>query len=369
MLTHFQDDKNLQLLDVKPQDIVKILTPEQIIKIMVEHGAEKYEEYETHIIFPTICHNPYGAHMSMKLYYYKDSHLFRCYTECDETMNIFKVVQKAKEINREKFIFSEVLFELIGICNTEDLLTANERYIPIITKYQKQIGFSSLPNYDKNVLSVFTKYHTPEWLKEGITRDVHDYFGIGFSISHNSISIPHFGVTGDLVGIRGRRMDFEIGGGFAKYAPLTIEGKLYAHPLSLNLYGIWENKKGITQTRKAIIFEGEKSCLKHRAMYGENSNAVACCGSSINLVQIKLLIKFFNVQEIIIALDKEYIEYPSAISTNYFNKLYGLGAKYSNYANISFIFDTNNLLEEKDAPVDKGSAVFEQLYNQRVAIV
>ena len=37
----------------------------------------------------------------------------------------------------------------------------------------------------------------------------------------------------------------------------------------------------------------------------ENSNAVACCGSSINLVQIKLLIKFFNVQEIIIALDKE----------------------------------------------------------------
>ena len=61
----------------------------------------------------------------------------------------------------------------------------------------------------KNVLSVFTKYYTPEWLKEGITRDVHDYFGIGFSISHNSISIPHFGVTGNLVGIRGRRMDFE----------------------------------------------------------------------------------------------------------------------------------------------------------------
>ena len=49
------------------------------------------------LFFPTICHNPYGAHMNMKLYYYKDSHLFRCYTECDETMNIFKVIQKAKE--------------------------------------------------------------------------------------------------------------------------------------------------------------------------------------------------------------------------------------------------------------------------------
>lgn len=369
MLTHFQDDKNLQLLDVKPQDIVKILTHEQIIKIMVEHGAEKHEEYENHIIFPTICHNPYGTHMSMKLYYYKDSHLFRCYTECDETMNIFKVIQKTKEINKEKFIFSEVLFELIGMCNTDDLFVVNERYIPVITKYQKQIGFNSLPNYDKNVLSVFTKYYTPEWIREGITRDVHDYFNIGFSITHNSISIPHFDIGGNLIGIRGRRMDFETGGGFAKYAPLTIEGKLYAHPLSLNLYGIWENREGIAKNRKVIIFEGEKSCLKHRVMYGSDSNAVACCGSSINLVQIRLLVKYFNIQEIVIALDKEYVDYPSAEGTHYFNKLHALGTKYANYANISFIFDTNNLLEEKDAPVDKGKIIFEKLYSQRITVI
>ena len=244
-------------MDIKPQDIVHILTPEQIIKIMIEHGAEQYEEYETHIIFPTICHNPYGRKMNMKLYYYKNSHLFRCYTECDETMNIFKVIQKTKEVNREPFIFSEILFELLNICNTDDLVLSNQMYIPIVTKYQKQIELNRLPNYDKKVLSVFTKYYTPEWMSEGITKDVHDYFNIGFSISHNSISIPHFGVTGNLIGIRGRRMDFESISGIAKYAPLTIEGKLYSHPLSLNLYGIWENRRGIINSHKVIIFEGE----------------------------------------------------------------------------------------------------------------
>ena len=112
----------------------------------------------------------------------------------------------------------------------------------------------------------------------------------------------------------------------------------------------------------------EKSVLKHRAMYGENSNAVACCGSSINLIQIRLLAKFFPIQEIIIALDKEYVEYPSLESTRYFDKLYAMGSKYSNYANVSFIFDTENLLKEKDAPIDKGQKIFETLLSQRVAV-
>lgn len=369
MLTHFTNDKNLQLLDVKPQDIVQILTPYQVRKIMVQYGAERYEEYENHIIFPTICHNPHGHDMSMKLYYYKNSHLFHCYTECNETMSIFKVIQKIKEINKETFIFQETLLELVSMCDPQDFVFSNEIYVPILTKFQKQIPLNQLPTYDPKILSVFTKYYTPEWLQEGITKDVHNYFNIGFSITHNSISIPHYSPTGGLVGIRGRRMDFTSDSGIAKYAPLTIESKLYSHPLSLNLYGMWENREGIANSKKAIVYEGEKSVLKHRAMYGADSNAVACCGSSINLMQVRLLTKFFAIQEIIIAFDKEYVKYPSEKGNSYFDKLYSLGLKYINYANISFLFDKNNLLEEKDAPVDKGQDTFETLLNQRIDVV
>lgn len=356
-------------MDIKPHDIVQLLTTPQIIKIMVEYGAEKYEEGIGYVIFPTLCHNPYGTPMSMKLYYYENTHLFRCYTECGEVMNIFKVIQRIKEVNQEKFIFSEVMYSLLNFCNLEELVVTHESYVPVILKYQKQLSLNTLPHYDINALSCFTKYYTPEWLKEGITSDVHDYFRIGFSIPHNSISIPHFDYSGGLVGIRGRRMDFTNHSGIAKYSPLTIEGRLYAHPLSLNLYGLWENGEGIRHSRKTIIFEGEKSVMKHRAIYGENSNAVACCGSNINLIQIRLLTMNFPIQEIVIALDKEYENYPSDVATNYFNKLQALGSKYNNYANISFIFDTQNLLEEKDAPIDKGQAVFEQLFNSRIRIV
>lgn len=112
----------------------------------------------------------------------------------------------------------------------------------------------------------------------------------------------------------------------------------------------------------------EKSVMKHHVMYGKDSFAVACCGSSVSIVQIRLIAKYFNVNEIIIAFDKEYETYPSLRGHRYFEKLYGICSKYTHYANMSFLFDKNNLLEEKDAPIDKGQQVFETLFNSRVLV-
>ena len=42
--------------------------------------------------------------------------------------------------------------------------------------------------------------------------------------------------------------------------------------------------------------------------------------------------------------------------------------KYKNYANFSFIFDRNGLLDLKDSPVDKGKEVFQKLYESRVIV-
>ncbi len=69
-------------------------------------------------------------------------------------------------------------------------------------------------------------------------------------------------------------------------------------------------------------------------------------------------------KEIIICFDKE--EKPG--SDEYFNKLYQLGKKYSNYCNFSFIYDRENLLEQQDSPSDKGEEVFERLLEKRVIV-
>ena len=45
-----------------------------------------------------------------------------------------------------------------------------------------------------------------------------------------------------------------------------------------------------------------------------------------------------------------------------------MGKKYSTYADFSFIYDRENLLDMKDSPTDRGSDIFWKLYKRRVKI-
>ena len=68
------------------------LTDESIKNILGQFNVEPAEETSDFIVFPTCCHNLEGG--SNKLYYYKDSKLFHCYTECNSTFDIFSLLQK-----------------------------------------------------------------------------------------------------------------------------------------------------------------------------------------------------------------------------------------------------------------------------------
>ena len=68
------------------------LTDEDIYKLLEEWGGEPiYTSFG--ITATTICHNK-PKEGSRKLYYYNNSHLFRCYTECDSTFDIFELTSK-----------------------------------------------------------------------------------------------------------------------------------------------------------------------------------------------------------------------------------------------------------------------------------
>ena len=71
------------------EEIIKGIKDEEIIKLMTQLGADRYDNEENYIIFPTICHNINSSTSSMKLYFYKDTKLFVCYTECGK-MSIYK---------------------------------------------------------------------------------------------------------------------------------------------------------------------------------------------------------------------------------------------------------------------------------------
>ena len=65
------------------QSIVDNLKVSSVIELMEKLGATRWRDEGTHIVFPTICHNIDPDEASMKLYLYKNTKLFNCYTECN----------------------------------------------------------------------------------------------------------------------------------------------------------------------------------------------------------------------------------------------------------------------------------------------
>lgn len=343
------------------EEIIENLQPDLVIKLMEQLGVDRYEDKGKYIVFPTICHNITSSEASSKLYFYKDTKLFYCYTECGP-MNIFKFLKNYYETREIEYDWFVDIYEVILNCSTTNLIGLTKKREKLSDKYKRKEP-KKLETYSTGILDVFVKSYPVEWLNDGISREAMDRFKILYSISQNKIIIPHFNEKGELVGIRGRTLNEEEAQTFGKYMPVQIENKWYSHPLSLNLYGLDINKDNIKKNGICYLFEAEKSCLQMDSFSMPNCSA-AICGSNFNKFQLKLLLKTAAPKEIIICFDKE--ELPK--EDKYFYKLLNLCKKYSKYCNFSFIYDRENLLDLKDSPTDKGEEVFKKLLEKRVVV-
>lgn len=343
------------------EEIIENLQPELVIKLMEQLGVDRYEDKGKYIVFPTICHNITSSEASSKLYFYKDTKLFYCYTECGP-MNIFKFLKNYYETREIEYDWFIDIYEVILNCSTTNLIGLTKKREKLSDKYKRKEP-KKLETYSTGILDVFVKSYPVEWLNDGISREAMDRFKILYSISQNKIIIPHFNEKGELVGIRGRTLNEEEAQTFGKYMPVQIENKWYSHPLSLNLYGLDINKDNIKKNGVCYLFEAEKSCLQMDSFSMPNCSA-AICGSNFNKFQLKLLLKTAAPKEIVICFDKE--ELPK--EDKYFYKLLKLCRKYSKYCNFSFIYDRENLLDLKDSPTDKGEEIFKKLLEKRVIV-
>ena len=359
------------LTSLGARDIVASLTMQDVVNFLESLGVEQIEvnEEKEYIVCPTICHNPLHEAESMKLYWYHNHKIFRCYTECNEAMSIFELYRRYMNLNQYPISFFEAE-EYVRSFLQHISYSAKRAstYEAEIEKYKYTTNIPILQEYSHNALDCFIKYYHPLWLKEGISKEVMDKFQIRFSISQNKIIIPHYDINGRLIGIRARSLEQEDIDNYGKYRPVQIGDTLYTHSLQFNLYGIYEHKAAIHKRKTAIIVEAEKSVLKSHVFYDNFSNVVACCGSSFNKYQISLLTNILGANEIVVALDKEYCDWSSEKARKYRKKIESMCKKYANQADFSYIWDINNLLDEKDSPFDKGKEVFEELYKNRIRI-
>lgn len=355
------------------------LSLENIFSILEELGGNPILQGSL-ITADTICHNAIGEG-SHKLYYYENTKLFKCYTDCGEYFDIFQLVVKVFDIQygeewelpkavayiANKFGIESMEEDGFAGCISEDW--AYFKFLERLTvKQSKEKKVIELKEYEEKILKCLPQVRIQPWIDEGITKDSMLRYEIGYYPKEGQIVIPHRDKDGRLVGIRGRTLVKEEGELFGKYRPIKINGKMYNHPLGFNLYGLNQNKNNIALVKKAVIFEGEKSVMLYDSYFGHDNNiSVASCGSSITKYQIELLLGL-GVQEVVIAFDRQFKEIGDQEFKKLIKNIQNIANKYKSYVTVSCIFDKTGLLEYKSSPIDHGKDTFLELFKNRITL-
>ena len=347
------------------ENIKKALSFEDIDKLLIHLGARRSTNNEQYAIYSTICHNHIDEG-SQKLYLYKDTLNFMCYTNCG-VFDVFELVMKV--IGCE---FKEAANYIANFFNLSTSIVPTGfgtksielEDFSILEKYKKKkidINLSEVEN--KHIMDVFQKYYTQDWIREGISKKTHEKYGIRYNLLKDQIVIPHYNQDDVLIGIRVRNLDEEIVKD-KKYMPLYYNNKLYNHSLNHNLYGLNKTKEAIKRHKKVIVFEGEKAVLMMDSIYDDNNYSVAVCGSNLSKFNANTLLKL-GVGEVILAFDKQYSNLTEKILWE--KKLQKIAELFSPFINTSVILDDlDGLLDYKDSPIDRGQEVFEKLLKNRV---
>lgn len=351
-------------------EIKQDLTLEQIEQLLYTLNAEPVL-HEGFIICKTICHHG----NSHKLYYYDNTKLFRCFTECDNYFDIFQLLVKINS-NKNFQLPAAVKYikDFFNIQTNPQSFYENKELLPdweILNKYsnlakqeEKIDKKVEMKIYDSLFLKNLPKPRILNWEQEGIKKEVIKYHNICYNPSSEGIVIPHYNINDQLIGIRERTLIKE-NEQYGKYKPMILNRKMYNHPLGFNLYNINNSKNHIKTLRKAIVFEGEKSPLLYASYFGqENDIAVACCGNNLSSYQFELLMSL-NIDEIVIAFDKQFKTIGDEEWKGWTKKLTEINKKYGKYINLSFMFDKWNLLKYKSAPIDEGKEKFMTLWQKR----
>ena len=350
------------------KEIKSKLNLDHIITILEDLGAEPRQSSNLNEIWcKTICHN--GD--SHKLYLYKDSLNFHCYTNCG-SMDILQLIQNvldctlAQAINyiRNKFGFynSSFQFGFESTINNDD--------IDIINSFlaQRQVikneEWKPFKVIDEDILKEYYDFYHESFYNDGISSEVLNKFEIKYDILNYRVIIPHRNNDGKLIAIRCRNLDEELIESGRKYMPVVHDGKLLSAPTRQYFYGMFHNEDNIRLCKKVILVESEKAVMQYETMFPNRNITLALSSSHLSDFQIEIL-KDLGVEEVILALDKEYERTGIDEETLYENKLRKTIASRLNFCTVSLLWDTKGLLNKKDSPLDKGKDIFLELFLSR----
>lgn len=343
------------------QAIKSILTDNDIFDFLQNLGGSPIDQGDA-IISRTVCHGG-NTH---KLFYYKESKVFRCYTDCGTSFDIFGLVQKM--FNLEFIEALKYICKKFGIDDTYHDLDLERVDVSFINKFRRKKEEIKLRVLEKEILNDFYNLGHESWIDNGISVDTMSLFEIKYSLRDNKIIIPHFDINNSLIGIRGRALEKRDIDAGRKYMPIKHNGVLLNNPTGANIYGLHVTKPNIEKAKTIVLVESEKAVMQ-LCTFGEELNiGGAISGSSLTDYQVELL-RRLDINNVVIAMDKEFREIGSPEEVYFQNKIRTtMVDKLTPYFNVRVIWDRDNLIGYKDSPTDHGKDIFMNLLSQSIRI-
>lgn len=182
------------------------------------------------------------------------------------------------------------------------------------------------------ILTYYKPYVNDMFLKDHISYETQREFNIGYDECTNRITIPIYSEIGDLVGVKGRLFKDELDKNDLKY--------IYLEPTSRAriLFGLNKTIDYIKREGKVFVVEAEKGVMQGFT-YG-TCNIVGTGGKELSATQIEMLTRLGV--DIIFAFDKDVSK----------SEIEDLSNKFLDGVPIYYVYDEDNILDEKESPTD-----------------
>ena len=183
----------------------------------------------------------------------------------------------------------------------------------------------------EQILSYYLPYGNKMFEDDGISLEVQQEFEVGVDPYSGYITIPIRDSLGALVGVKGRYFG-EPDEWHSKYTHIEKcnKGKI--------LYGYWQNREYIKNSKNLFIVESEKAVQQLATMGYRHS--VSTGGKTISRHQIELIVRTGCTP--IFAYDKDVDE----------DELKEIASMFMDGINVYAVIDKDNILDDKESPSD-----------------
>ena len=201
---------------------------------------------------------------------------------------------------------------------------------------------SKVAPISEEILSYYLPYPNKMFEDDNVSIDIQNEFELGYDPCTNYITIPIRDSLGSLVGVKGRY--------FGEPDEYHIR-YMYLEPCNKSkiLYGQWQNREHIKNSKCIFIVESEKA-VQQLATIGIR-NAVSTGGKTISKTQVELITRTGCTP--ILSLDKDVDK----------DELKDIASMFMDGITVYAIIDNDNILDEKESPSDDPKKWFHLVNN------